>query len=172
MRSAIHGRALRPGIVFWVTVVAIASACGDADADAEGAAGGEGGASAAGGGAGGTVADTYVAGLKRMGADGHLAVVLEDAVPAPPQRGLNDWRVRVEDAAGAAQADCTLEVGLYMPLHGHSSTTRPTVAPGDTAGAYTLTGLNLFMPGLWEITLTPTCGALTDQALFVFEIAR
>lgn len=143
----------------------------DAAADDTTGAGGQGGAGgeAAGGASG---ADTYAAGMKREGVDARLSVTLLDAVPAPPQRELNDWRVRVEDPSGAPVSDCTLAVGLFMPVHGHSSTTEPVIAPAEAAGEYRVDDMNFFMPGLWEITFDLTCGAVTDQVQFAFEIAR
>lgn len=153
-------------------LLALLTGCGDdAGGDDTAAAGGQGGAGgeAAGGASG---ADTYAAGMKRAGVDARLSVTLLDAVPAPPQRELNDWRIRVEDTSGAAVSGCTLGVGLFMPVHGHSSTTEPVIAPADAAGEYQLDDMNLFMPGLWEITLDLTCGAVTDQVQFAFEIAR
>jgi hypothetical protein len=107
--------------------------CGDDAGGDTTSAGGQGGAGGeAAGGASGT--DTYTAGMKRAGVDQKLTVTLLDAVPAPPQRELNDWRLRVEDATGEAVTGCTVGVGLYMPVHGHSSTTEPVITPADTAG--------------------------------------
>lgn len=143
-------------------------ASGSDDAAPRGGQGGAGG-EAAGGGAG---VDTYVAGMKRAGVDARLGVTLLDAVPAPPQRELNDWRLRVEDADGMALSDCALAVGLFMPVHGHSSTTEPVITPADAPGEYRVDDMNFFMPGLWEITFDLTCGAVTDQVQFAFEIAR
>ena len=143
----------------------------DAAADDTTGAGGQGGAGgeAAGGASG---ADAYTAGMKRAGVDARLAVTLLDAVPAPPQRELNDWRVRIEDASGAPMSGCTLGVGLFMPVHGHSSTTEPVIGAAAEPGEYQIDDMNFFMPGLWEITLDLTCGEVTDQVLFAFEIAR
>jgi hypothetical protein len=138
------------------------------DAASTGGQGGAGGEAA--GGASG--ADTYAAGMTRAGVDARLSLTLLDAVPAPPQRELNDWRVRVEDPSGVAVSGCTLGVGLFMPVHGHSSTTEPVITPAEAAGEYRIDDMNFFMPGLWEITFDLTCGAVTDQVQFAFEIAR
>ena len=110
--------------------------------------------------------------MSRLGVEARLQVRIEDAVPAPPQRGLNDWRIQVTDREGAPQTGCSIRVGLFMPAHGHTSTTVPRVSAGDPPGTYQLDDLNLHMPGTWEVTLDPTCGEVTDQMLFVFEIAR
>ena len=156
--------------VFLAAATWLAVGCGGSgDTGGDAAPGGADGATGGGGGGG---VDTFVAGMARLGADARLAIRILDASPAPPQRGLNDWRIQVNDAAGAPRPGCTLTVGLFMPAHGHSSTTQPVVTAGATAGDYRIEDMNLFMPGVWEITLEPTCGDLTDQVLFAFEIAR
>jgi hypothetical protein len=95
--------------------------------------------------------DEYVLGLQHTGA--WATVELVDAVPAPPSRGDNTWVVRVRDEAGIPRDDIGVTVDPFMPDHGHGSTIRCDVEPGDAPGTYVLAPLNMFMPGLWDITL-------------------
>ena len=150
-------------------------ACGEAgggeDETAEGVADAAGRVMAAGGSSG---ADTFTSGLERLGDAGKLGLTFRTATPAPPQRGLNDWTVSVSDSHGLAVAGCQLDVGLFMPAHGHSAPKAPVVSPGAGAesGTYAVADANFFMPGLWEVTFDLTCGTVTDQVKFAFEIAR
>jgi hypothetical protein len=112
---------------------------------------------------------SYSANLSVAGADGALHVVLVEAEPAPPARGSNTWTVTVRDAAGAPVEGATINVKAFMPAHGHSSTP-PAVTPGAD-GTYEIDPLVLFMPGLWEITITVESSAGNDEALFAFCVA-
>lgn len=116
--------------------------------------------------------DDFAIGQPRSGEGGRLRVAILSATPAPPARNLNDWTIAVTDAEGASQGDCTVSVGLFMPAHGHTSTTEPDIRPGDGLGTYQVDAMNLFMPGRWEITFDLVCGAISDQVLFGVEIAR
>ncbi len=142
--------------------------CGEAADEASSAAGG--------GPAGGTTdaapTDDFAIGQPRAGVEGRLRVAIREATPAPPARDLNDWLIAVSDPDGSPPSDCTVAVGLFMPAHGHTSTTEPVIRPGDTPGQFHVDEMNLFMPGRWEITFDLVCGLLTDQVVFGVEIAR
>lgn len=111
--------------------------------------------------------DTYSLGLRHSGV--WATVELVDAMPAPPSRGDNTWVVRVLDEAEAPQADVELTVDPFMPDHGHGSTIRCHVEPGDEPGTFVLAPVNMFMPGLWEITLDIALdGQPDDSVVFSF----
>lgn len=118
--------------------------------------------------------DTYVANLTKTGKAG-TSFVLVAGDPAPPQRGMNTWTLKVTDAAGKALAGATLGVKPFMPQHGHGSSQEPQIQDnGD--GTYTIGNLYLFMPGLWTITITATAAGAGDagagdSAVFTFCIA-
>ena len=117
-----------------------------------------------------TPGDRYTPGLTKRG--DALQFTLVEALPAPPQRGQNAWRVAVADLSGAPQSGCALSATVFMPEHGHGSPVPPTVVEAETAGEYALTGIDLFMPRLWEVTLRATCAGGEDSAVFSFWIER
>lgn len=110
--------------------------------------------------------DVYVLGLSKRGA--WADVVFVDALPAPPRRGDNEWTVRVTDQQGAPLPDLEIEVDPFMPDHFHGTSIRCEVHDGDAPGEYLLTPLNLFMPGLWEVTLFLSDAERQDQVVFSF----
>jgi hypothetical protein len=81
--------------------------------------------------------------------------------------GLDTWVVSVTDAAAGTPAEVTMTAERpTMPLHGHGASTYPLVTPGDP-GAFTLSGIDFFMPGYWEqkLNLQPSSGT-ADRASF------
>jgi hypothetical protein len=99
--------------------------------------------------------ETFAAGMSRAGASGYV-FTLDDAVPSPPDRFENEWTVTVTDANGAGAAG--LAVLPCMPDHGHGTPIVPSIE-GDDAGHFTVSGINLWMPGLWKIMLYATDGS-------------
>ena len=74
------------------------------------------------------------------------------AEPAQPERFENDWTVQFSDAAGAPLDDLTIaNACAFMPVHGHGGVPKEVVKSGPAT--FTLTGLNLFMRGPWEVQL-------------------
>lgn len=114
-------------------------------------------------------AQTYTAGMEQKGASGALTVKLDSINPNPVVKGNNEWKVTVVDAGGAPVSGATITVKPYMPDHGHGSSIIPQVAAGADPGSYDVTLLNLFMPGIWQVTFTVTTSAnVTDSAMFTF----
>jgi hypothetical protein len=109
-------------------------------------------------------ATPYADGLRATSKDGAVAVRFVRADPKPPAKGENAFTVAVEDGAGAALADATVAVIPFMPDHGHGASTAPVVAAGATPGTYEVTAVDLFMPGIWQLTfrVTPAGGAAHD----------
>ena len=95
-----------------------------------------------------------------------LKVTLVKSDPSPPAKAVNTWNLHVTDAAGAAMPSLTLNVDTLMPDHGHKSTTVPQVT-NKGAGDYTVTLLDLFMPGVWHVWFFNGT-ATTDTADFWF----
>lgn len=110
---------------------------------------------------------TYVANLERPGDGGTFRFILEQGSPAPPGRGTNTWTVKVTDLDGAVVPGASLAVRPFMPDHGHGTSVVPQVSPGP-ADDFTVDVLYLFMPGIWEITLTATAGTTSDRTTFTF----
>lgn len=113
-----------------------------------------------------TRADAYALGMQKHGES--ISVAFVDAMPAPPARGDNTWRVRVQDADGAALADATLSVDPFMPDHQHGTSIATHVVATQTPGEYELSPVNLFMPGLWDVTIGVAAEGRSDAVVFRF----
>lgn len=117
-----------------------------------------------------TRADVYSAGMEKAGAQGTMTVRLIESVPGPPLKGDSTWRVKLLGASGAPLSGGGLTVTPFMPDHQHGTSIKTKVQElGE--GEYSLSPLNLFMAGLWTITIAaqPAMGT-TDQAIFTFCI--
>ncbi|MEZ4362500.1 MAG: FixH family protein [Kofleriaceae bacterium] len=113
-----------------------------------------------------TRSDNIVSGLEKVGAAGQLTFRLMGTTPAPPKRPDNTWIIHLEQA-GAAVDGAALAVKLYMPDHDHGTGVKPVISAAGTAGDYKVDQLNLWMPGLWELTFEATpAGGTKDQAVF------
>lgn len=107
--------------------------------------------------------DDYALGLAKSGA--HMTVTFVDAMPAPPARGDNTWVVAIHDATGAPLRGLALSVDPYMPDHQHGTSIATHVDEAETAGQYVLAPVNLFMPGLWEVTIAASGVPGGDDAI-------
>ncbi len=153
-----------------ILAVLLGSSCGG-DGSGGGGAGGMGGAG--GSNAIGCLTDvramTYAANMQLPSKEGRLKLVLESSDPAPPIKGNNNWMLKVLDATGAPVTGATLMVVPKMPDHGHGTSIVPTITPmGDT---YRIGNVNLFMAGLWEVTISVSSGMNSDYGVFSFCIA-
>ena len=109
---------------------------------------------------------TYSPNMTVSSKGGSMKVTLVKSDPAPPARAVNTWTLHVTDGSGTALPGVSLAVDTLMPDHGHKSTTVPQVA-NNGAGDYTVTLLDLFMPGVWHVWFFPS-GTPTDTADFYF----
>ena len=101
---------------------------------------------------------------------GSYRISVHSAPDAVPTRGVNTLQMvvtRVSDGAPAPGLE--LEVVPWMPAMGHGASVRPTVSAEAQAGVFTVTNVNLFMPGLWEIRTT-IGGSASDHVTPTFEI--
>ena len=114
--------------------------------------------------------DTYVAGLEKAGAASKINVRLLEAHPAPPERGDNQWVLEVLDGEATPLAGCILVLDPDRPAHGHGTWKDAVVTEMDTPGHYSVDPVFMFMPGLWEIPITLTCGEVSDTVLYAFWI--
>jgi hypothetical protein len=113
--------------------------------------------------------DGYAAGMEKQGADGKLSVRLLEGDPAPPAKGENTWTIQVSDAGGAPVTGATLMVSSWMPDHGHPGAGTPLVTELGMDGRYEIAGIDLIMPGLWEVTiLVTTAAGDSDSVMFAF----
>ena len=105
------------------------------------------------------VGDTYVVGLEKTDDTCAGKLMLSDPIPA--FIGKYTWTVQVADADGNALPDHKVEAEPTMPQHGHGTWPQFTEgAPAEDAanGEYTLTEMDLFMPGLWRVDIRVTGG--------------
>ena len=110
--------------------------------------------------------DEFVAGMSK---DGDVFTFrLMDSVPAPPDKDDNTWTIRVEES-GEGVPDLALDVSLNMPDHGHGTPVGVGITDeGD--GVYVADPLNMWMPGLWDATITADDGVADDSVTFRFCI--
>jgi hypothetical protein len=114
-----------------------------------------------------TRADTYMLGLSKTGEQVRVSFV--DAMPAPPARGDNIWTLEVMDLNDVPMDGMAVEATPFMPDHQHGTTVVATVTAGQNPGQYVAEPVNLFMAGLWEVTLDFTLPDMTtDSVVFRF----
>jgi hypothetical protein len=88
--------------------------------------------------------------------------------PQPPERGLDEAKLRLTGADGQPLDGLTLTVTPWMPEHGHGTSVSPTVTPiGD--GTWTVSNLYLAMPGQWQLRVDVS-GAVNDELVASFDI--
>jgi hypothetical protein len=115
--------------------------------------------------------DEFIAGMEKVGARG-MTFRLVSADPAPPARFENAWVIEIDDASGAPLGGATVSVVPLMPDHGHGTSVRAVVTPDDAIdGRYGVAPINLFMPGLWAVTIQamPAGGTTADRDDAVFR---
>jgi hypothetical protein len=138
------------------------------------------------------LAHAYAPNMKVQGASGAfqfeiVQVYVEnqqgEQVTAPPTLGINRWIIRVLDQSGTPLTGlsfppetttpwpATWPVGVlpYMPHHGHPSSSWPSIM-GNADGTYTIDNVDLYMPGLWQVTINAKSSAQTDSGVFGFCI--
>jgi hypothetical protein len=120
-----------------------------------------------------TRADAFFAGMHKAGAGNALDFALMTADPAPPARGDNTWNIQMSamtsGVVGNGVAGATLTVTPFMPDHQHGSPIEVEITDKG-GGAYELSPVNLWMPGLWQTTIQATSASGSDSAVFAFCI--
>ncbi len=102
------------------------------------------------------------------GAPGTLAVEVRTS-PQPPQRGTIAVELTVTGVADASPRDGLLiQVLPWMPQDNHGASIAPVVT-SEGSGKYLVTGVDLFMPGRWELRTTFS-GPVTDHAAPAFDV--
>lgn len=86
---------------------------------------------------------------------GRYQISVHSAPDAAPSRGVNTLRLVVTNSGdGEPVSGLDLDVVPWMPAMGHGTSVKPSVEAGPEPGSYTVTNVNLFMAGLWEIRTT------------------
>jgi hypothetical protein len=116
-------------------------------------------------------ADDYVSGVQRVTDGGLFLVELVRSTPPPKFTGDYTWEVTVQDTACVSLGSVHVKAEPTMPQHGHGTTPEFTEASLDTSKTFTLTDMDLFMPGVWqvEITVTADDGAV-DTVSWFFDL--
>ena len=101
---------------------------------------------------------------------GSYRVSVHSAPDAQPTRGVNTLQMVVTRVGDGAPA-VGLELGVvpWMPAMGHGASVKPSVHAEAAPGVFTVTNVNLFMPGLWEIRTT-IGGSASDHVTPTFEV--
>jgi hypothetical protein len=112
--------------------------------------------------------ETFSAGMQKTGDKG-VVFTLISSDPAPPARDNNTWLIGLADDSGPL-VGATLSVKPFMPDHNHGTSIPTNITAGDNPGEYQANPVNLFMPGVWEITVnaTPAGGGAADKDSVVF----
>jgi hypothetical protein len=125
-----------------------------------------------------TGVDIFVVGLDHPGDKQIYDFKLMSATPAPPARSsegnFNTWVVQVNSmnagVVGAPVDGATLKVTPFMPKHMHGSGVPVEIMPLADPGQYQLSQINLWMQGVWEVTVRATVDTTTDATVFKFCI--
>ena len=119
-----------------------------------------------------TRADEFVLGLTKAGEMGRYEFKLLSSDPAPPVAGFNILQLQLSTMATptAPVTGASMSVRPWMPDHMHGASEPVLVKPMSAAGQYELAPVDMWMPGLWEVTIRVN-GAESDSAVFRFCLA-
>ena len=98
-----------------------------------------------------------------------FAVEVIDALPAEPERNLNDWTIEVRARDGTPVAAELARAETFMPVHGHDGRVRPRMTALSAPGLFRLERLNFTMRGPWEVRLWLRSTELAEDEL-VFDV--
>ena len=97
---------------------------------------------------------------------------LTEALPSPPERGVNTWSVLLSNLDGSPLDDCQINLTPFMPEHGHGSPLQPIVS-SQGEGSYLIKEIAFTMPGLWEMRFDIDCHSeLSEQLKYLFWLDR
>jgi hypothetical protein len=111
----------------------------------------------------------YTAGMSAASPDRGLTATLVSSDPAPPANTNNTWLIKLTDSSGNPVDGATVGVVPTMPYMGHGTPIHPVVT-AQSGGQYQVADINLFMPGIWEVTLgaTTPSNATAENVSFFF----
>jgi hypothetical protein len=109
--------------------------------------------------------------MAKQSQDGKFTLQLQKSDPAPPAKGDNTWDIQLVDALGAPVNGATIDVTPFMPDHGHGTAIDAVATPASSGeGEYSISPINLWMPGLWQVTLRAEAGDAQDDVVLGFCI--
>ncbi len=100
--------------------------------------------------------------------NGAFHVEVRTAPAQPPTRGEATIEYRVTGDDGKPRDGLTLTVVPWMPDMGHGASVAPVVT-AEGGGRYVVSGVEMFMPGRWEMRTT-IAGATQDHVTPTFQI--
>src|SRR5512135_2622923 len=68
-----------------------------------------------------TRAETFTAGMTKVGSQNEVTFKLMSSTPAPPSRGNNTWEIDLVDQGGAPITGAAMVVTPFMPDHNHGT---------------------------------------------------
>lgn len=112
--------------------------------------------------------DEFAIGLSKSSESATVSFVAAD--PAPPAIDDNTWTVQISDPDGQPLTDASITtVTPMMPDHGHGTPSVATVTATGNPAEFEISPVNMFMAGLWEVTLDIDLGGgTTEQVVFAF----
>ena len=117
-----------------------------------------------------TRAETFTAGMSKVGSQGMVTFKLMSSTPAPPGRGNDTWEIDLVDSGGAPVTGAAVTVTPFMPDHNHGTSIKAQVTE-PTPGHYVAAPVNFWMVGFYQITVKATpSGGNPDAAVFNFCI--
>ncbi len=120
-----------------------------------------------------TGTDTFTVGLEKPGVSGMVDFKLMSIDPAPAIRGNNTWVVQVSSMASGVVGNpidgAEVSATPFMPAHQHGSPITAVVTPTGNPGEYSISPVNLWMPGVWQTTIALTTPS-ADRAVYSFCI--
>lgn len=111
-------------------------------------------------------------GATEVRSNGGAYFVRFETIPSPiPTNELFSMRVQVLDESGHALATegISLSADAAMPHHHHGMNVRPRVSRNDD-GSFLVRGMQLHMPGYWEIYFDITRDGRTERAQYNLTI--
>ena len=107
--------------------------------------------------------------------DGEIySLTLDQGDPNPAIKGLNTWTFSLSAVEGSDSFDevnslitegmCVLDVVPWMPDHGHGSS--ESQSEWIESQQYSVSGIDLIMPGFWEVRTKVTCGSVEEDLVF------
>lgn len=116
-----------------------------------------------------TPSDSYVAGLEKVGTGETLRVQLTQSDPIPKYTGYYTWKITILDNLGQPIEGAEVGAVPTMPDHGHGTYPPLTTATENGEGVYTLTDMDLFMSGVWVVTIrVKTAEGTEDEVEYAF----
>jgi hypothetical protein len=110
----------------------------------------------------------FAPGLQAKG--DRMALKVVAAMPAEPERYINEWTVELGSLNGSPAPDAELErAQTFMPIHGHDGGVQPRMTVLSEPAQVHVGGLNFTMRGPWEVRFWLRSASMEDDYI-VFKV--